>query len=172
MIVGVVCWWSGRRGHALTARQVMITSSVQDQSARTLQLLKTARAHLVYFYCHGGVQNNIPFILVGYQEKGITRDNIRAKKIRWDEPRPVVFINGCHTTAVRPEAALEFVSAFIENAQAAGVIGTEVTVFEHLARRFAEEFLIRFLDGPVFIVTCTDGLGAHAVSDDFGTRNA
>ena len=24
----------------------------------------------------------------------------------------------------------------------------------------------------VFIVTCTDGLGAHAVSDEFGTRNA
>lgn len=112
----------------------------------TLRLLKETRPHLVYFYCHGGLANNVPYIQVGTpSEHGITRDNLRAKKIRWDTPRPLVFINGCHTAALEPEQALEFISAFIENAQAAGVIGTEITVFEPLACAFAEEFMRRFI---------------------------
>jgi hypothetical protein len=118
-----------------------------DSRARTLQLLKDTRAQVVYFYCHGGVKNNIPYILVGYEENGITRDNIRSKRIRWVDPRPLVFINGCYTTAVRPEMALDFVSAFVENARASGVVGTEITIFEHLARRFAEQCLGRLLIG-------------------------
>ena len=75
---------------------------------------------------------------------------LRAKKIRWDITRPLVFINGCHTTALEPEQAIEFISPFIENANAAGVIGTEITIFEPLATVFAEECLRRFLnDAPI-----------------------
>jgi hypothetical protein len=127
--------------HELALQQLMagVGWNYADTRAGTLQLLKTTHAHLIYFYCHGGVQNDIIFILVGHQEKGISRGNIRVKKIRWEEPRPVVFINGCHTTAVRPEMALDFVSALSRTRRrAAGVIGTEITIFEHLARRFAE----------------------------------
>ncbi len=132
---------------ALRALRADVGWSYADTRAGTLDLLRATHAHLVYFYCHGGVVNKIPYLEVGYEEKGITRDNIRAKKIRWHEPRPLVFINGCETTALQPETALEFVSAFVENAQAAGVVGTEITVFEHLARSFAEDCLTRFLDG-------------------------
>jgi hypothetical protein len=119
-----------------------------DTRDKTFQVLKEAKPHLVYFYCHGGVVNTIPFIQVGaLTERGITRDNLRYKKIRWDTPRPLVFINGCHTTALAPEIALELISAFVENAGAAGVIGTEITIFEPLACRFAEECLRRFIAG-------------------------
>ena len=114
----------------------------------TLRLLKETKPHLVYFYCHGGIANNVPYIQVGPEdERGITRDNLRFKRIRWDDTRPLVFINGCHTTALTPEVALEFVSAFVENAAASGVMGTEITVFEPLACAFAEGFLRRFLSG-------------------------
>ena len=37
--------------------------------------------------------------------------------------------------------------AFVEDALAAGVIGTEITVFEPLAQRFAETFLAQFATG-------------------------
>ena len=61
--------------------------------------------------------------------------------------RPLVFINGCHTTALTPERALDLVTSFVENANAAGVIGTEITIFEPLACEFAEHSLKWFLDG-------------------------
>ncbi len=114
----------------------------------TLRLLKTTTPHLVYFYCHGGLnKNDIPYIQVGGpEERGITRDNLRAYEIEWDDPRPLVIINGCHTTALEPEKAIEFVSAFIE-CSASGVIGTEITIFEPLACAFAEECLRHFLQG-------------------------
>jgi hypothetical protein len=113
-----------------------------------LAMLRMTRAQLVYFYCHGGViADRTPYIEVGYGESGITPDNLPSRGIVWTDPRPLVFINGCHTTALEPEVALNLVSAFVEDAAAAGVIGTEITVFEPLARDFAEACLRRFLNG-------------------------
>jgi hypothetical protein len=113
----------------------------------TLQQLKGAKPHLVYFYCHGGVTpQKLPYLEVGPPNSGggILRDNLRAYGIRWEAPRPLVLLNGCHTTALEPEAAIELVSGFVENCQASGVIGTEITIFEPLACKFAEELLPRF----------------------------
>jgi hypothetical protein len=116
--------------------------------ADVLKLLKEKNPQLVYFYCHGGIAGTLPFIKVGPSaEVGITRDNLRREKIRWKSPRPLVFINGCHTAALEPDAAIEFISAFVEVAGACGVIGTEITIFEPLAKAFAEECLRRFLNG-------------------------
>jgi len=119
-----------------------------DTRAEALRLMKETKAEVVYFYCHGGVDGDVPFIQVGpLDERGITADFILSQRIRWDSPRPLVFINGCRTTALEPEKALEFVSILIRRAQASGVIGTEITIFEPLARVFAEECLRRFLGG-------------------------
>jgi|GEM_PF-440050 len=113
-----------------------------------LRMLKATKAQLVYFYCHGGITaSRIPYFEVGYGESGITPDNLPGNGIVWKSPRPLVFINGCHTTALSPEVALNLVSAFVEEAEAAGVIGTEITVFEPLACTFAEACLKRFLKG-------------------------
>jgi CHAT domain len=119
-----------------------------DTRAETIALLREQRAHVIYFYCHGGTVNNIAYIQVGSREEsGITPEALRAYGIRWLDVRPLVFINGCHTTALEPAQAINFVSALIENAAAAGVIGTEITNFESLAGTFAEECLQRFLAG-------------------------
>lgn len=115
-----------------------------DTRQEALDLLRTTRSQLVYFYCHGGIADATPYLMVGARGEGIIRrENLR--KVRWTEPRPLVFINGCKTVAVSPEQAFDLVSALVENAGAAGVIGTEITVFEELATAFAEEFFRRFL---------------------------
>jgi hypothetical protein len=41
----------------------------------------------------------------------------------------LVILNGCHTTDLEPNRAIDLVSSFIEYAQAGGVVGTEITVF-------------------------------------------
>lgn len=42
---------------------------------------------------------------------------------------------------------MDFVRVLLEDGAASGVTGTEITVFESLARAFSEEFLVRFLAG-------------------------
>jgi len=117
-----------------------------DSRDEALQMMHATRAHVVYFYCHGGLDGTIPYIHVGPKsDRGITADNLLAYDILWEEPRPLVFINGCHTTALEPDSAIDLVSAFVTNAYAAGVIGTEITIFEPIAVAFAEECLRRFL---------------------------
>ena len=111
-----------------------------------LRLMKQASPHLIYFYCHGGMDGKEPYIRVGPSKGPMLKESLlRATRIQWNEPRPLVFINGCHTTALEPEQALEFVSSFVTVANAAGVIGTEITVFESLARAFASNFLKSFI---------------------------
>jgi hypothetical protein len=113
-------------------------------------LLKQAKAQVVYFYCHGGVTRGIvPYLALGpaNAEELVTRASLRFTGLRWQQPGPLIFINGCHTTALEPKQAFDFVTGFVEVAGASGVIGTEITVFERLACAFAEECLRRFVAG-------------------------
>ena len=110
---------------------------------------------LLYFYCHGGVKAGSlnPFLQVG--DKNDPKDEINAsnwltQRIEWNGPNPLVFINGCHTTSLNPEVTLDFVSSFVQMSGAAGVIGTEITIFEPLAVKFAEECFKRFVGAPPF----------------------
>jgi hypothetical protein len=90
----------------------------------------------------------VPYIRVGdLAERPITAVTLLNEEIEWQDPRPLVFLNGCHTTGLEPEQALELVSALVRRSRAAGVVGTEITVFEPLARAFAEDCLRRFLGG-------------------------
>ncbi|HSG39899.1 MAG TPA: CHAT domain-containing protein [Thermoanaerobaculia bacterium] len=117
-----------------------------DTRESTLKIMKETKAHIVYFYCHGGRADGVPFLQVGpLSDPGIARDTLRWSKIRWSDPRPLVFINGCHTTDLEPENAIELLSGFVETAGASAVIGTEITIFEPLAVTFGEHFLRRFL---------------------------
>jgi hypothetical protein len=111
--------------------------------------LKSSAPHLVYFYCHGGIRanNNRPYLELGIDDR-FGPESLSAQKIKWAGPNPLVFINGCHTTSLNPEISLNFVSSFVQQSGAAGVIGTEITIFEPLASKFAEECLARFLGAP------------------------
>ena len=121
-------------------------SYVRDQ---LFECMKNNHPHIVYFYCHGGLVRNMPFLQIGSKDNPgrIQSSNLRAKRIVWDAPRPLVFINGCHTTAVQPQQALEFISPLVSYSRSAGVIGTEITIYEELARDFANECFRRFFAG-------------------------
>lgn len=135
-----------RPKHEQALRKMGVNWEYADTRDGSLTLLKQTKSQVVYFYCHGGLANGLPFLSVG--PKGgdrITGSNLLNKRIRWQNPRPLVVINGCHTTALSPEAALDLVTAFVGISQAAGVIGTEITIFEPIARNFAEAFFQLFL---------------------------
>jgi hypothetical protein len=105
-------------------------------------------AHLVYFFCHGALVNGIPALTVGPSDApaAITPDNIQGGTMFWRKTHPLVILNGCSTAALEPRLALDLVDAFVRDAYASGVIGTEVTIFPPLAMAFADEFFARFLD--------------------------
>ena len=63
----------------------------------------------------------------------------------WRWTSPLVFINGCHTAELTPDALVNFVDRFIE-ANAGGVIGTEVTVSQSLASEAALLFFSYLLE--------------------------
>jgi hypothetical protein len=119
----------------------------RDESIELMQqLMNDIDSQVFYFYCHGGLHENLPYLSVGKPgSERITPSLIRTLRIRWRKRRPLVFINGCHTTQLTPENAFDLVGGFIDNAGAAGVIGTEITIFEPIAVQFSEEFFRRFL---------------------------
>jgi hypothetical protein len=134
---------------ALRALRDNIAWQFADTRDEALALMDAAPAHVVYFYCHGGVtEDELPYIEVGPPETGrITSELMFARDLFWDQPQPLVFINGCHTTALEPEVAFDLVQTFVETVGAAGVIGTEITIYEPLAVAFGEACLRAFLDG-------------------------
>ncbi|PTL79886.1 CHAT domain-containing protein [Vitiosangium sp. GDMCC 1.1324] len=141
-----------RDNHLMRLQAMSGVAPIQVARSRekALELLRQQGSHLVYFYCHGGVdaETRAPFLQVGpLTDPYIFRDTLRVYDIRWRDPapHPLVFINGCHTTELEPEQAIELVSGFVERAGAAGVIGTEVTIFEPLAVGFASRFMDAFL---------------------------
>lgn len=125
-----------------------ITQAPQDvyeTRNATVDAMKATTAPLVYFYCHGGWHpKEGPYLQVG-PTNGPRIAHMNLSKVRWKAPRPLVFINGCHTAAVSPEQAFDLVKAFVSEASASGVIGTEITIFESLATSFAESFFDEFV---------------------------
>lgn len=132
------------------------TGTVAESREAFRDLAKADPAHLVYFYCHGGLTSSegMPFLELGPRNSpGLDSPYLVDEEIRWGEPppRPIVFINGCRTTALDPESLADLVGGFVEDANAIGVLGTEITVFEPLACDFAESVLGHFLNGSMTI---------------------
>jgi hypothetical protein len=123
---------------------------VLDSRDACLKRLPEGR-QLVYFYCHGGVMagTKTPFLQVGPPGSDpIYAQSLFEAKISWRAPlRPLVILNGCHTTATSPDAMFSMLTAFASHCNAAGIIGTEITNFESIAGVFGHELLRRFLDG-------------------------
>ncbi len=141
-----------RDGHVDTVRQLRagLGWKFGDEGQEILDLMRQEHSHLVYFYCHGGLtEDGVPYLKVGPDDDVfgiITPTLLPNMQIKWDKPKPLVFINGCHTTALEPAKALDLVTSFVKEARAVGVIGTEITIFEPLATAFAEACLGHFLN--------------------------
>lgn len=147
-----------RPAHEQALQGMGIGWSYADSRDASIQLMKDTDAEIVYFYCHGGVTASGPYIMVGPNDGArLTPANLLNKDVFFDEKRPLVFINGCHTTALTPENGFDMVSAFIQTAHAAGVIGTEITIFESIATQFSEAFFDRFLKQNQTVGTAVRG---------------
>lgn len=135
--------------HLAQLDKLPATIQRQSERAAVLSLLKNSQPQLVYFYCHGMLQDTNPALVIGSEQHPgyLTTDNWSNLRIRWPQARPLIFINGCHTTAISPAQALNLVKVLVERTAAAGVIGTEITIFEELAQPFAETLLPLFLAG-------------------------
>lgn len=120
-----------------------------DSHEEVIEMLQKTEAQIVYFYCHGGFdeKSNAPFLSFEQDSDGprFYPDILQTKDINWPATNPLVFINGCYTTALDPEKTMNFVDRFVQFSRAAGVIGTEITIFESTAMIFAKQFFERFL---------------------------
>jgi len=127
-----------------------------DTTDTVLEMMADKKPHFVYFYCHGGLSDSggsrRPFLSVGKQGKDmIILPETVGQEVHWNDPYPLVFINGCHTTALDADTVLGFVSTLVGRCKACGVIGTEITVFEPLAGAFAMQFWRLFMQGDVTV---------------------
>ncbi len=125
-------------------------ASVADELEKVYGGLKQAQ-QLCYFYCHGGStpDGKKPWLTVGKGDQ-LVPSNLSGLGLedhwRFNNVRPLVFINGCHTVEFTPEALSNFLPEF-GAAGASGIIGTEVTVFEPLAVEFGQGLIQAFLNG-------------------------
>jgi hypothetical protein len=151
MTLGVATDLADQETHAAAIRQLLAGGEVAyaDSFEELLDAFRSGSSAIVYLYCHGGLaQDAWPYVRVGPEgEPVLTADILFSERIRWQSPRPLVFINGCRSVAVEPDKVVELVGALVGNAHAAGVIGTEITVFEPMATVFGVEYLQRFLRG-------------------------
>ena len=132
---------------ALRSLNLATSEEYADNRDAAVNLMKSTKSQVIYFYCHGGLtKDGVPFISVGDKSGDwLTTTTLYNSRIYWQGNRPLIFINGCHTTAVTPKYALNFVQSFVQSHNAAGVVGTEITIFEPIAVTFAEECLKQFL---------------------------
>jgi HEAT repeat protein len=110
---------------------------------------------IVYFYCHGrrrpfGRQTWKPVLEIGRGEE-IVPEDLAAWAVtwpaeHWKDPRPLVVLNGCHTSEVTPEMLMDWITLF-EEVRAAGSIGTEVALTQSVATEAMQRFLAKFANG-------------------------
>jgi hypothetical protein len=116
--------------------------------------LKQNDLEFLYFYCHGKHGDITPsgnnlaettYLEIGKGDQIKVEDLSSWSDYYWDASQhwrsdsPLVFINGCHTMDITPDDLVTFVDS-LAGANAAGVIGTEITVAQSLASEVAEAF--------------------------------
>jgi CHAT domain-containing protein len=119
-----------------------------------LVALQSRDLDVIYFYCHarGGLADPSvkPPCLELHDLTVVAPERINATHLyykgAWDH-YPLVILNGCGTAGFSPDALSPFVIRFVRDRGAAGVLGTEIPVWEQLATAVARDFLRRFLAG-------------------------
>jgi hypothetical protein len=128
----------------------------ESRDADSLEQMLRLMPDLVYFYCHGkrepirGASGQRPLLEIGTSDR-IAPEDVLAwadgwPPIRWTDPRPLVVMNGCHTSELTPELLTDFVSAF-GDLDASGAIGTEIALTQPIAGEAFEWLLAALLDG-------------------------
>jgi hypothetical protein len=102
----------------------------------------------VYFYCHGGRRGRKAWLGVGTARRTerLYPQYLFEWRIRWPKVHPQVFINGCKTVGIGPDDMLDF-NRMLAWCQASGIIGTEITIPETLARQVGRSVLLGLRGG-------------------------
>ncbi|WP_329286143.1 CHAT domain-containing protein [Streptomyces sp. NBC_00691] len=141
--------------HVTALRASFTDLRVYDRKQALREALTYAPGDCLYFYGHGrrpqAGEVSTPTVLeIGGTDRILPEDlNAWGEDPgweSWEEVAPLVFLNGCHTADHDARSWLPFVTAFA-GLQASGVIGTEITVEQGLAGRFAERFWELLLAG-------------------------
>lgn len=136
------------------AHQGRYVAPIRPGRDAVLDMLATLQPDVVYLYCHGvqggetrsgrRLSDSLDF---GKGHAGVVADLVESSDLHgvdWQHG-PLVFVNGCSGVGFRTHAPSRFIRKFIQGRKASAVIGTEVTVWEALAREFAETFFSALL---------------------------
>lgn len=131
-----------------------INAQWESHRQRILKNLEEPTLDLIYFYCHArdidmdSGKEVRPYLEFQDKRKSVGRINagILGFEPQWTH-YPLVFLNGCRTAGFSPKALSPFIKKLVEDRWAAGVIGTEISVWEPLADEMALLFLEKFLTG-------------------------
>ena len=119
-----------------------LTWRYADSREETLRLLRESRAHVVYFYCHGGLTaTNVPYLTVGPPARRASRATSSARCASAGPAAAARVHQRLPHDRAEPGAGARTSRRAWSERGAAGVIGTEITNFEPLASAFAEECL-------------------------------
>jgi hypothetical protein len=112
---------------------------------------------VVYFYCHCGYDERSKiaaadrYLQLGDYTIQPLDVNLWAETAwpdpHWPRRRPLIVLNGCHTTEFSSGTLNSFVPAFTQWGGASGVLGTEITLEQGLAGWVMEEVLTRLARG-------------------------
>lgn len=104
-----------------------------------------ATLDLIYFYCHGGVEESSKQPYLALSDERIYSNFLEDFEQKWQH-HPLVFLNGCGTGDYGPESYISLIDDF-RAAGASGVIGTECPVPEMFAEPYAIALLGRLFRG-------------------------
>ena len=119
------------------------TASVVTMDVAALRQAAVGGADVLYLFCHGqrvagaGTAGGGLALDFGPGGRLVPADVSYwaqlSPRVRWDQRRPLVVLNGCYTGERLPETLTDFATAFVRSTGAAGVLATEVTMEKGLA---------------------------------------
>ncbi|HEU4733711.1 MAG TPA: C25 family cysteine peptidase [Kofleriaceae bacterium] len=147
-----IAWWphfDERVKHHLEMLDELGAAERESDRDRILALLARGQKQIYYFFCHGEGENLTFELIVGPGEHdAITVGDLNDDRYTWsaDGPAPLVFLNGCDTTAFRGDTINKFLTRF-RAMGASGVIGTEIPVHTYLAEDVGKRVLAALAAG-------------------------
>ena len=149
---------------SITGVQFSPAKEADDWASLTMMLRSP---DVAYFLCHGeyDATSKTTYLRLGSGNRVSPDDLLGWAKLKppdgpdlvsWKQRHPFIFINGCHTSALKPGEIVSFVGCF-SDLEAGGVLGTEISVLFPVAAEVGEFMFKELADpaGPTLWLTST-----------------